>query len=177
MSGQDQRQKPVGGSGRGPRAARAPLLAGQPEPRLEAEDMRPPAPPLSRWPPTQMAWLPRAYSLTVLQSTPKSLLPTLIWGSKDGARRAPTPPKCAPYGRSLPSFWVVAVCLPILFPGWETLGYPRAPRSGDGEGSDHGPHPSCAPHGDRLAPDCPPRQKAGAQTCCRCSRFTAATRS
>ena len=63
------------------------LLPGQREPQLvEAEDLKPLALPLPRGSPTQTAWLPWA-----AKPLATSLLPTLIWGFKDGAGVAPTP--------------------------------------------------------------------------------------
>lgn len=110
--------------------------------------------------------------------SPTSLLPALIWGSRDGAGGHPLRLRVGPPpGRSWPSFWVVAVCLPILSPGWELWGKPTSPGLGMGRALTVDLTPPASLHGDRLTPDCPSRQKTGAQTCCRCSRFTVATRS
>lgn len=93
--------KPVGASHLGSRA-RSPLLLEQRDPNMvEAEALRPATPSLPHWSLTKMAWLPRALArLCAAKSLLTSLLSTLIWGFRNGARMVPTP--C---DRSWPSFW------------------------------------------------------------------------
>lgn len=97
---------------------------------MEAEDLRPPAPFLPRWPPTQIAWLPRVFSANPLSV---SLLPTLIWGSRDGARMSLTS-----RDKSWSSFWYPSFVFRL-----GALGLPRVPLGlGVGRETDPRLHPS-----------------------------------